>query len=139
MGNTTCEASHRLHFLTLTQSVFSFLQFRRAFGYTGFERLVQFAELFFNPLAFGDIDGCANYPGAIPISVEQAAAFGGNPTDNAVFLADRPIFNVIERARFRIARVFIGLTSCYLVIGMEGMAQVARWGNYCGRPLVARK
>jgi len=70
------------------------------------ELLPQFGSLpvarqFFllSKLSYGDVDGGSDHTLASAGLVEHATALGGNPADNAILLADRAVFHVVEPRR----------------------------------------
>ena len=59
-----------------------------------------------------------------PVSSNTPTAFGGDPADDTVFLADRAVFNVIEFAARRICRAGIDRSDTIAVIRMQPVVKI---------------
>ena len=84
-------------------------------------------------LARADVDGGADGAVALAVHVEQALALGGDPADQPVVVADRPVLHVVGRAdggiEGRAERPGGGVP----VFGMEAIVEVVERADGVGR------
>ena len=93
-----------------------------------FESLVELSQFGFVSFSCRNINRRADDPYAA-ITVKLASAFGSNPANNAVFFADRSIFNVIKGALLGIYRRGKRLTDALAVLWMQARKEVVGHGN----------
>ena len=87
----------------------------------------------FDPLASGNVDGCADRTDASPVGVEHALALGGDPAHDAVLLADRAVFDVVERTPFGIDRRGEGSARRLAVVRVQAGIEVRHRHGRVGR------
>ncbi len=84
-------------------------------------------------LARRDLDRRAHGADADARRVEQPLALGRHPADDAVFLADRTVFDVVDGADVRIERRQEGDARDLAVFGMQAGIEVGHAARYAGR------
>src|SRR4029077_8668357 len=82
------------------------------------QTLVETAKLLLRGFASGDIDGGADDAPAA-VAFEYGPSFGRYPADDAVFLSDGAIFDVVERAFHGVARRGVGCNRGLPIVGMK--------------------
>ncbi len=94
-------------------------------------------------LSFADVDSGADHPFASASLVEYSTAFGGNPADDSVFLANRAVFHIIKFAAGRIGRAGIGSGDTIAVIRVQPVVKIVHAdgciGGYAEHRLHARR
>ncbi len=98
-----------------------------------FKRCIEIAQGLLGLLARGDIERGASDTQTASRDIEHASPFCSNPAQNAVFLADGAIIDIVKRALRGVGCGQISCASCFTVIGMQASVEVRHGNRHVGR------
>ncbi len=124
MRDTPRQTAHRLQLLALAQLIVRRLEFGGPLDDSRFQGLVEFAQQFLGALARGYVDRRAGDPDATVGLVEHTPALRRHPPDQAVFLADGAVLDVVEGAPIGVGRGGVGRAGRRPIVRMQAVVEI---------------